>query len=104
MADMKAEQHPPQATRFTLDFPVILSAVVTPEPGGGYSASVPDLPGCYTEGETIEEVSQNLSEVAIAWIGVHGEQLREMLAAPEGATVSPQRVEPEDGSVASSLC
>lgn len=29
--------------------------VLQPEPEGGFSVSVPDLPGCWTQGETREE-------------------------------------------------
>ncbi len=37
--------------RKILNFNIIL----TEEVKGGYSVSVPDLPGCYTQGETIAE-------------------------------------------------
>jgi predicted RNase H-like HicB family nuclease len=53
----------------TLEFTVTLSALVHPEPeAGGYSAEVPALPGCYTQGETLEEVQANLKEAAEAWL------------------------------------
>ena len=29
--------------------------VLRPEEAGGFSVSVPDLPGCHTQGETLEE-------------------------------------------------
>lgn len=29
--------------------------VLQPEPAGGFSVSVPDLPGCHTQGETRDE-------------------------------------------------
>ena len=41
-----------------------------PEDGGGYSASIPALPGCHTQGETIEEVRANLREAAEGWLAV----------------------------------
>ena len=47
---------------------VTLSALVYPEDGGGYSAEVPALPGCFTEGETLEEVRANLVEAAEGWL------------------------------------
>lgn len=31
-------------------------------------AVVPALPGCYTEGETLDEVRENLKEAAEAWL------------------------------------
>ncbi|HEX5269827.1 MAG TPA: type II toxin-antitoxin system HicB family antitoxin [Gemmataceae bacterium] len=54
---------------FTLQLAVTLTAVVHPEPeAGGFSAEVPALPGCYTQGETLEEVQANLKEAAEAWL------------------------------------
>lgn len=32
------------------------------EPEGGYSISVPDLPGCLSQGETFEEAQENIKE------------------------------------------
>jgi predicted RNase H-like HicB family nuclease len=58
------------ATRsFTLQLTVTLTAVIHPEPdAGGFSAEVPALPGCYTQGKTLEEVQANLWEAAEAWL------------------------------------
>lgn len=48
---------------------VSLTALVHPEPeAGGYSAEVPALPGCYTQGETLDEVRANLQEAAEGWL------------------------------------
>ncbi len=59
------------APPLTVDVPVVLSAVVRPEPdSGGYSASIPALPGCHTQGETLEEVRANLREAAEGWLAV----------------------------------
>lgn len=55
---------------FVLDVAVTLTAVVRPEPDGGYSASIPALPGCHTEGETLDEVRANLREAAEGWLAV----------------------------------
>ena len=50
---------------------VTLTAIVRPEPdAGGYSASIPALPGCHTQGETLEEVRANLREAAEGWLAV----------------------------------
>lgn len=55
----------------TVQVTVTLTALVHPELGvGGYSAEVPALPGCYTEGETLEGVQANLREAAQAWLDV----------------------------------
>lgn len=36
--------------------------VLQPEAEGGFSVSVPDLPGCHTQGETIEEATDMAKE------------------------------------------
>ncbi|MCL5429274.1 MAG: type II toxin-antitoxin system HicB family antitoxin [Chloroflexi bacterium] len=38
------------------------NAIFTQEEEGGYSVHVPDLPGCYSQGETFEEAKANISE------------------------------------------
>ena len=35
---------------------------------GGYVAEIEDLPGCMTEGETLEEVAQKIDSARIAWL------------------------------------
>ena len=50
-------------------FGVTLTAMVYREPeAGGFSAEVPALPGCYTQGETMDEVRANLIEAAEGWL------------------------------------
>jgi predicted RNase H-like HicB family nuclease len=61
----------PPAPPVAIDVPVVLTAIVRPEPdAGGYSASIPALPGCHTQGETFEEVRANLREAAEGWLAV----------------------------------
>lgn len=36
--------------------------------GGGWLATVPDLPGCMSDGETIEQASINVSDAIECWI------------------------------------
>ena len=45
-----------------------LVAEVLAERHGGYSATVPELPGCCTCGDTMEEVRANLVEAAECWL------------------------------------
>jgi predicted RNase H-like HicB family nuclease len=47
-----------------------LKVLVRLEPVGGYSASVPALPGCFSEGETIEEALAHIREAAELWLEV----------------------------------
>jgi antitoxin HicB len=35
---------------------------IHPEEEGGYTALIPDLPGCISQGETLEEVIVNIEE------------------------------------------
>ena len=54
-----------------VDVTVNLTAIVRPEPdAGGYSASIPSLPGCHTQGETLDEIRTNLREAAEGWLAV----------------------------------
>lgn len=59
------------APPIVVDVTVNLTAIVRPEPDvGGYSASIPALPGCHTQGETLDEVRANLREAAEGWLAV----------------------------------
>ena len=54
-----------------MDVAVILTAIVHAEPEAvGYSASIPALPGCHTQGETLDEVRAKLRVAAEGWIAV----------------------------------
>lgn len=39
-------------------------AVYQADPDGGYVAFIPSLPGCHTQGESLEEAERNLKEAA----------------------------------------
>lgn len=41
---------------------MVFKIVVHPEPTGGYWGEVPSLPGCYSQGESMEELETNLRE------------------------------------------
>lgn len=45
-----------------------LKVVLHPEEEGGYSVEVPALPGCFSEGETLEEALENIKEAAEGWL------------------------------------
>ncbi|KKP41846.1 MAG: hypothetical protein UR33_C0009G0040 [Candidatus Woesebacteria bacterium GW2011_GWA2_33_20] len=38
------------------------NAVFTSEDGGGFSVSVPELSGCFSQGDTFEEAQKNIKE------------------------------------------
>ncbi len=45
-----------------------LKAIVHSEKEGGYWAEVPSLPGCVTQGETMDELKANLQEAISVWL------------------------------------
>ena len=47
-----------------------IKAVIHSAEEGGYWAEVPALPGCITEGETIDEVMANLKDAIEGWLDV----------------------------------
>jgi predicted RNase H-like HicB family nuclease len=47
-----------------------IRAIIHPAEEGGYWAEVPALPGCITEGDTIEEVMANLKDAIEGWLEV----------------------------------
>ena len=47
-----------------------IRAIVHPAEEGGYWAEVPALPGCVTEGDTMEEVVANLQDAIEGWLDV----------------------------------
>ncbi len=50
-----------------------LKVLVQTEAGGGFSVSVPELPGCHSQGETLEEALANVREAAELWLEVTAE-------------------------------
>jgi len=49
------------------DYPVVIEPL-SDEDGGGFLATVPDLPGCMSDGETREEAARNVADAISAWI------------------------------------
>ena len=53
------------------------SVVIHQEPDGGYWAEVPALPGCYSQGETMDELLVNIREAIAGVLEVLREEGRE---------------------------
>jgi predicted RNase H-like HicB family nuclease len=60
-----------------------LKAIIHEAEEGGYWAEVPALPGCFTQGDTVEEVTSNLREAVEGWFEV---------GTPEGPVSQSDRV------------
>ncbi|CCQ49000.1 type II toxin-antitoxin system HicB family antitoxin [Crocosphaera watsonii WH 8501] len=50
-----------------------IKAIIHPAEEGGYWAEVPALPGCITEGDSMEEVINNLQDAIQGWLEVANE-------------------------------
>ena len=50
-----------------LEYPVVIEPLA-PEEGGGFLATVLDLPGCMSDGETPEEALAIVRDAVAAWI------------------------------------
>jgi predicted RNase H-like HicB family nuclease len=60
-----------------------LQVILEPdEEEGGYVASIPALPGCFSEGDTLEEALANIREAAELYLESIADE-----PAPEGALV-----------------
>lgn len=42
--------------------------MILPSPEGGYVATIPDLPGCVTQGETRLEVLEMIEDAKLCWL------------------------------------
>jgi predicted RNase H-like HicB family nuclease len=50
-----------------LKYPIVVEPLPSEE-GGGFLATVPDLPGCMSDGDTPEEAVSNVQDAILAWI------------------------------------
>lgn len=50
-----------------LAYPVIVSPLSEAD-GGGFAATVPDLPGCMSDGDTPEEAIANVQDAIDMWL------------------------------------
>jgi len=53
------------------------AVVVHEDPAGGFWAEVPALPGCYSQGDTIDELKANIREAIVGVLEVLREQGQE---------------------------
>jgi predicted RNase H-like HicB family nuclease len=70
--------NPPRA-RGSRGSSMLLKILFAPSDEGGYTASVPALPGCLSEGDTLEEARHNIREAIALYL-----EPDEDLTPPEG--------------------
>jgi predicted RNase H-like HicB family nuclease len=61
-------------------------------PEGGYVAFVPALPGCHTQGDTLEETERNVKEAIAVYLEslvAHGEAIPEERRSFQGRVTVP---------------
>lgn len=61
---------------------MVFKVVLEPSEEGGYTALVPALPGCISEGETVQEAMQNIREAVELYL-----EPLEDYPTPEGVLV-----------------
>ncbi len=49
------------------DYAVVIEPL-SEEDGGGFLATVPDLPGCTSDGDTREEAARNVEDAIASWL------------------------------------
>ena len=59
-----------------------LKAIYEPSDEGGYTVYVPSLPGCISEGDSLEEARENIREAVALYLEPADE-----LTVPEGGVV-----------------
>ncbi len=68
------------------------SVVILEDETGGYVALVPELPGCHTQGDTLEEVMSNIKEAIELYLETITPKEREELLARKVVSVRRVRV------------
>lgn len=56
---------------------------------GGFTVTIPALPGCISEGDTFEQASKNIQEAASLYIEVMQNQKLEKPAKERGTIIAP---------------
>eukprot|EP01037_Dinobryon_pediforme_P029444 gene29444-33086_t len=83
-------------TRMTeLTYPVIIEPLADAD-GGGFLASVPDLPGCMSDGATPEEALANVRSAIEDWLDTARELGRELPQPSRRMTLS---MRPQNGAI-----
>jgi antitoxin HicB len=71
----------------SLKYPVIVSPL-SEDDGGGFLATVPDLPGCMSDGETPAEAIENVQDAIEEWLDLARKLGREIPVASKVTEVA----------------
>jgi predicted RNase H-like HicB family nuclease len=52
-----------------------IKAIIHDAEEGGFWAEVPALPGCSTQGDTLEELTENLKDAIALWLDVGEDEI-----------------------------
>ena len=50
------------------EYAVAIEPPLADEDGGGFLATVPDLHGCMSDGDTLEEAARNVEDAIASWL------------------------------------
>ena len=67
-----------------------LNAVFEPQPEGGYTAYIPALPGCISEGKTLQETKKNLLDALRGYLLVANRRSLSLAKTKEAKTIALQ--------------
>jgi predicted RNase H-like HicB family nuclease len=56
-----------------------IEALIHKAEEGGYWAEVPSMPGCVTQGETLDEIMVNLAEAAEGWLETSSDEPQQIV-------------------------
>ena len=59
---------------------------------GGYTVTIPSLPGCISEGDTFEQALKNIKEAASLYLEVMRTKKGEILREEKGVIIAPVQV------------
>ena len=72
---------------------LMFAVVVQKDETGGYVAFVPSLPGCHTQGETLEELMKNVEEAIELYLETLDEEEKSEVLKMAQSVVGLQKVE-----------
>ena len=59
---------------------------------GGYTVTIPSLPGCISEGDSFEQALKNIKEAASLYLEVMRTKKEEILSEEKGVIIAPVQV------------